>query len=221
MLKGWCFFFSSRRRHTRCSRDWSSDVCSSDLMIREIETSHNDAERVIERFGDPDRLLSVSVSLVEDAAFGESARQLGMRPDGGRRQEAESLTGPVVVERLHQFAGEMFGPAIVGREVGGGGKVELSCDLEWNIAETLGDGLDRLRRRAHRCDVTARVHVMAAHVGRHPSESSRIVKRSGQRFGFPEIPQDSRELAQREERLTKVETKVDRALDLLARVGQW
>src|SRR2546422_7074503 len=26
------FFFSSRRRHTRCSRDWSSDVCSSDLF---------------------------------------------------------------------------------------------------------------------------------------------------------------------------------------------
>src|SRR5256884_1648850 len=28
----WLFFFSSRRRHTRCSRDWSSDVCSSDLV---------------------------------------------------------------------------------------------------------------------------------------------------------------------------------------------
>src|SRR2546422_9411890 len=28
------FFFSSRRRHTRCSRDWSSDVCSSDLVGR-------------------------------------------------------------------------------------------------------------------------------------------------------------------------------------------
>src|SRR2546429_83223 len=27
------FFFSSRRRHTRCSRDWSSDVCSSDLPV--------------------------------------------------------------------------------------------------------------------------------------------------------------------------------------------
>src|SRR5690625_8033134 len=26
------FFFSSRRRHTRWPRDWSSDVCSSDLM---------------------------------------------------------------------------------------------------------------------------------------------------------------------------------------------
>src|SRR3712207_7653101 len=27
-----CFFFSSRRRHTRYWRDWSSDVCSSDLF---------------------------------------------------------------------------------------------------------------------------------------------------------------------------------------------
>src|SRR5258707_1260370 len=26
------FFFSSRRRHTRYWRDWSSDVCSSDLL---------------------------------------------------------------------------------------------------------------------------------------------------------------------------------------------
>src|SRR5690606_40772434 len=28
------FFFSSRRRHTRFSRDWSSDVCSSDLCLK-------------------------------------------------------------------------------------------------------------------------------------------------------------------------------------------
>src|SRR5215831_20917962 len=27
------FFFSSRRRHTRCLSDWSSDVCSSDLRL--------------------------------------------------------------------------------------------------------------------------------------------------------------------------------------------
>src|SRR5207247_6338396 len=27
------FFFSSRRRHTRSTRDWSSDVCSSDLCL--------------------------------------------------------------------------------------------------------------------------------------------------------------------------------------------
>src|SRR5687768_18571394 len=30
------FFFSSRRRHTRCSRDWSSDVCSSDLEFARL-----------------------------------------------------------------------------------------------------------------------------------------------------------------------------------------
>src|SRR5258705_6108787 len=29
------FFFSSRRRHTRCLSDWSSDVCSSDLAIKD------------------------------------------------------------------------------------------------------------------------------------------------------------------------------------------
>src|SRR2546426_6868656 len=33
-LCSWKFFFSSRRRHTRLQGDWSSDVCSSDLMIR-------------------------------------------------------------------------------------------------------------------------------------------------------------------------------------------
>src|SRR5947199_125059 len=30
------FFFSSRRRHTSCLSDWSSDVCSSDLLISTI-----------------------------------------------------------------------------------------------------------------------------------------------------------------------------------------
>src|SRR6266496_1592626 len=30
------FFFSSRRRHTRSLRDWSSDVCSSDLRPRDL-----------------------------------------------------------------------------------------------------------------------------------------------------------------------------------------
>src|SRR2546429_4512733 len=33
------FFFSSRRRHTRCSRDWSSDVCSSDLNGELLQVS--------------------------------------------------------------------------------------------------------------------------------------------------------------------------------------
>src|SRR3989442_5813067 len=28
----YCFFFTRRRRHTRCGREWSSDVCSPDLF---------------------------------------------------------------------------------------------------------------------------------------------------------------------------------------------
>src|SRR5690606_4568538 len=35
LRRPFCFFFSSRRRHTRFSRDWSSDVCSSDLLAIE------------------------------------------------------------------------------------------------------------------------------------------------------------------------------------------
>src|SRR5439155_16978373 len=37
------FFFSSRRRHTRWPRDWSSDVCSSDLLMHE-ENDQSDCE---------------------------------------------------------------------------------------------------------------------------------------------------------------------------------
>src|SRR5690606_40083037 len=37
------FFYSSRRRHTSFSRDWSSDVCSSDLVGQDI---------VVERFAE-------------------------------------------------------------------------------------------------------------------------------------------------------------------------
>src|SRR5699024_11453990 len=38
------FFFSSRRRHTRSKRDWSSDVCSSDL--EEINQQHTNKSYV-------------------------------------------------------------------------------------------------------------------------------------------------------------------------------
>src|SRR2546429_4108134 len=40
-----CFFFSSRRRHTRCSRDWSSDVCSSDLYFARPSTRSDGPQR--------------------------------------------------------------------------------------------------------------------------------------------------------------------------------
>src|SRR2546430_7137771 len=48
-----CFFFSSRRRHTRFDCDWSSDVCSSDLFeIARLSPSQTLLERFFfhERF---------------------------------------------------------------------------------------------------------------------------------------------------------------------------
>src|SRR5205814_2831510 len=41
------FFFSSRRRHTRCLSDWSSDVCSSDLQLLWPGTFKGTAHEVI------------------------------------------------------------------------------------------------------------------------------------------------------------------------------
>src|SRR5699024_11629753 len=37
------FFFSSRRRHTRSKRDWSSDVCSSDLGGKQLQVKDYDS----------------------------------------------------------------------------------------------------------------------------------------------------------------------------------
>src|SRR2546430_8471922 len=50
------FFFSSRRRHTRFDCDWSSDVCSSDLLghhdPRHRVSAAGDHGRVVDREGD-------------------------------------------------------------------------------------------------------------------------------------------------------------------------
>src|SRR5690625_3238657 len=49
------FFFSSRRRHTRWPRDWSSDVCSSDLE-EECEAEPTDREKIMVLGGGPNRI---------------------------------------------------------------------------------------------------------------------------------------------------------------------
>src|SRR5947209_10829823 len=49
LLDRFFFFFSSRRRHTRYWRDWSSDVCSSDLSSAQL--LHRRGESVDFRLG--------------------------------------------------------------------------------------------------------------------------------------------------------------------------
>src|SRR3712207_8523467 len=60
------FFFSSRRRHTRYWRDWSSDVCSSDLA---------DAEELANVLGDPQR-GDFDVEVVEDETHAHLTRAI-------------------------------------------------------------------------------------------------------------------------------------------------
>src|SRR5205085_7374054 len=68
------FFFSSRRRHTRFDCDWSSDVCSSDLLRREPERLRTE----------PD--IGEAVADVADACL---ARDLGLELASHDRAELE------------------------------------------------------------------------------------------------------------------------------------
>src|SRR5437868_10267053 len=67
------FFFSSRRRHTRSKRDWSSDVCSSDLQVEivadirdtfSVLVNEEEQSRVVEQVArtvvDPSKVLTRS-----------------------------------------------------------------------------------------------------------------------------------------------------------------
>src|SRR6266536_5730545 len=67
------FFFSSRRRHTRSTRDWSSDVCSSDL-----------APEGRDRFPDGVTLVDLTPVRDPDLVPGAIARALGLLDVGGR-----------------------------------------------------------------------------------------------------------------------------------------
>src|SRR5690606_39471577 len=66
------FFFSSRRRHTRFSRDWSSDVCSSDLNQAERITATAEYQRYRHQLalwlGDPAWLQPEAGNIAADAA---------------------------------------------------------------------------------------------------------------------------------------------------------
>src|SRR5699024_11799990 len=91
------FFLASRRRHTRSKRDWSSDVCSSDLRLQAQERHHHtehlrrDAQRDPQPAGEPgllqgevvlDRLqllgqrgeLSVPAERSEERRVGEGSK---------------------------------------------------------------------------------------------------------------------------------------------------
>src|SRR3989449_111454 len=89
------FFFSSRRRHTRCSRDWSSDVCSSDLVRMDV----TDTASIMRARGEVERALGATplIPLVNNAGI-PAAGPLELFPlDELRRVLDVNLIGVVAV----------------------------------------------------------------------------------------------------------------------------
>src|SRR5436309_7182222 len=68
------FFFSSRRRHTRFSRDWSSDVCSSDLWESDVYRRLRQVKELVIRG-------TVNILLVHYPAVFDYITELGVGVD--------------------------------------------------------------------------------------------------------------------------------------------
>src|SRR5207253_6156581 len=65
------FFFSSRRRHTRWPRDWSSDVCSSDLnpQLRADNASASKSPKLARQLGVFDATMIVMGGIIGSGIF--------------------------------------------------------------------------------------------------------------------------------------------------------
>src|SRR5207245_6313975 len=77
------FFFSSRRRHTRCYRDWSSDVCSSDLSLMGLQVDRDGAVLVFQVRIEPTTLrihgVPFRISRSEERRVGKETRSVRAR----------------------------------------------------------------------------------------------------------------------------------------------
>src|SRR5690606_39998954 len=91
------FFFSSRRRHTRFSRDWSSDVCSSDLDDRYNAQFYARADNLRFWLSTVEgRLGSLSQRLT--ASVGQRRLNIDLAGETGGKQSAAAPAGEMIVK---------------------------------------------------------------------------------------------------------------------------
>src|SRR5262245_66086508 len=83
------FFFSSRRRHTRCLSDWSSDVCSSDLAARPQMGQAAPAD-LPDRGPRGDPLLVAEEERSEERRVGKECRYRWW-PGHGKKEETDRM----------------------------------------------------------------------------------------------------------------------------------
>src|SRR5207245_4969425 len=98
------FCFSSRRRHTRCYRDWSSDVCSSDLLPQ--RRRRREAQDLLTKLSPGDEVVTASgiygtVTEIEDGGtiLLEVAENTDIRRSEERRVGKESRRGGTRCEK--------------------------------------------------------------------------------------------------------------------------
>src|SRR6266487_2204085 len=124
----WFFFFSSRRRHTRWTGDWSSDVCSSDLGPAAGERGRAGYSA----------LASVTLKLDPDL------------PDAGHHLDPQLLRGLVVPAALvHQLLDDLFQAVLtqaraalveVLADLGAARRVQLLVQVPVELRKHLGTG---------------------------------------------------------------------------------
>src|SRR5690625_7528435 len=99
-------FFSSRRRHTRWPRDWSSDVCSSDLPLHFGMGEHTHADSVVVIWPDD------TVQTIENVAVNQRIEVVqqnaaGKKVNLDRKEESSALAEPLFRE-VSEEKGGMF-----------------------------------------------------------------------------------------------------------------
>src|SRR5256885_3859052 len=138
-----CFFFSSRRRHTRLQGDWSSDVCSSDLVfeVHAVEPR----QVLVDRLG---VLGGLEVGVAHEVPhFGVGLDDLVDQVDGGL------VLGDVLLEFLDQ-RGPLLLLGVDGADVTEQIAKGIAAKCVFNPAPLLGVGtaFEIARRRADRSE---------------------------------------------------------------------
>src|SRR6266536_2830227 len=167
------FFFSSRRRHTRSTRDWSSDVCSSDLPVGGDEAQASSGQTISARAGEQirsGRFLLIALSITALVAAGLIAwLYVGRALD--RASEAMDSSARVMTERAGRNQTEALTTAAASEQAtrnveNVAGATEEIAQTTDHIAAQVRDSASIVRQAADEAQaITAAVEGLAHSVG--------------------------------------------------------
>src|SRR6266436_9779051 len=102
------FFFASRRRHTRCSRDWSSDVCSADLSGTCTTTPVSRVAGLVPRRTEERRVEQDRKSVVKGKSVDFGGRRIikkeKTKKEEGSRKKQQKIEQNVRKQKLEDYS---------------------------------------------------------------------------------------------------------------------